>query len=272
MLWRVRTSLTDRPGSLASVAATCGENGLNILAVQIFPDIGTVVDELVVESTDAWSGQEIAALVATAGGGSVTVHPCGSRDLVDEPIRWLRAAERMVKRPSDRGRILEELLGPEPDGWSFSENARVAALLDVVGAAGPLDLPALETDSVVYDVLPDAVVGRVGDQVVATASLDEKGAVTVVVSPPWRRRGIGRAAFVMMAGVARHAGHEDVVLMAPADDLTSPTGEGGATLAMLDSLGLRGLIRLKDGVLAIRISLADIRPVAPRSTATTPAP
>src|SRR5690349_20372692 len=96
MLWRVRTSLTDRPGSLARITSTCGENGLNILALQIFPEVGSVVDELVLEAADDWTGRDIASLVAAAGGDSVSVTPCGPRHLVDEPVRWLRAAEQII--------------------------------------------------------------------------------------------------------------------------------------------------------------------------------
>jgi GNAT superfamily N-acetyltransferase len=257
MLWRVRTSLTDRPGSLAQLAATFGGHGLNILSVQIFPEIGTVVDELVVEADDVWSGQDLAGLVATSGGSAVSVTACGARDLVDEPVRWLRAAEQMVQSPEDRGRILAELTHPEVEGWSYSENARVSALLDVVALAGSLDLPQGATASIVYDVLEDAVIARSGETVVATASLDDAGNATVVVAPPWRRKGVGRAVFVMMAGVARHAGLDEIVLTAPGDDQ--------ATLGMLNALGLRGRVKLREGVLQIRVSLADIRPVAPRS-------
>ena len=56
MLWRVRTSLADRPGSLARITSTCGENGLNILALQIFPDVGSVVDDVVVTFEPAGEG------------------------------------------------------------------------------------------------------------------------------------------------------------------------------------------------------------------------
>jgi GNAT superfamily N-acetyltransferase len=265
MLWRVRTSLTDRPGSLAQLAVICGEHGLNILAVQIFPEIGSVVDELVVEAADVWTGQDLAALVATSGGSAVSVSPCASRDLVDEPVRWLRAAERMIQSPDDRGRILAELTSTDPAGASYSENARISALLDVVGLARSLDLPQGDTDAVVYEVLEDAVIARSGESVIATASLDEDGTTTVVVSRPWRRKGVGRAVFVLVAGVARHAGHDEIVLVAPADGSTNSGADSGATLAMLNALGLRGLVRLEGGVLRIRVSLADIRPVTPRS-------
>lgn len=266
MLWRVRTSLTDRPGSLAQLATIFGSHGVNILSVEIFPEVGTVVDELVVDASDAWSGQELAALVASSGGGAVSVSPCGSRDLVDGPVRWLRAAEQMIQHPEERDRVLAELTNAGDGSSSYSENARISALLDVVGLAAAIDLPQGGTASIVYDVLADGVVARTGDTVIATASLDSDGSATVVVAPPWRRRGVGRAVFVLVAGIARHAGRDEIVLMAPRDDGV----DGGATLALLGSLGLRGLVRLADGVLQIRVSLADIRPVAPRSTLGTP--
>jgi len=44
MLWRVRTTLPDRPGALAMLAATCGEAGVNILGLQIYPRVESVTD------------------------------------------------------------------------------------------------------------------------------------------------------------------------------------------------------------------------------------
>lgn len=46
MLWRVRTTMPDRPGALARLARSCGERGANILALQIFPGVHGVTDEL----------------------------------------------------------------------------------------------------------------------------------------------------------------------------------------------------------------------------------
>ena len=39
VLWRVRTTMSDRPGSLAALARHCGEQGVNILGLQIFPGV-----------------------------------------------------------------------------------------------------------------------------------------------------------------------------------------------------------------------------------------
>ena len=47
MLWRVRTTLPDRPGALALLAEQCGLADINILGLQIFPGVEAVTDELV---------------------------------------------------------------------------------------------------------------------------------------------------------------------------------------------------------------------------------
>ena len=73
MLWRVRTTLADRPGALAALARHCGERSVNILGLQIFPGVEGVTDELVLSSPAGWTLAEVAALVESAGGTAVSV-------------------------------------------------------------------------------------------------------------------------------------------------------------------------------------------------------
>ena len=54
MLWRVRTSMPDRPGALAVLAQNCGAAGVNILGLQIFPGVEAVTDELVLRTPEGW--------------------------------------------------------------------------------------------------------------------------------------------------------------------------------------------------------------------------
>ncbi len=68
MLWRVRTTLPDRPGSLATLARRCGERSVNILGLQIFPGVHGVTDELVLATPDGWTLAEVAEMVEDAGG------------------------------------------------------------------------------------------------------------------------------------------------------------------------------------------------------------
>ena len=81
MLWRVRLTLPDRPGALATLASECGAAGVNILGLQVFPGIDSVTDELVLEVPDGWDVDDIAALVERAGahgGGLAPLHGGGA--------------------------------------------------------------------------------------------------------------------------------------------------------------------------------------------------
>ena len=71
MLWKIRIRLADRPGTLAELARECGESGVNILAMQVFPGIESVTDELVVRLPGSWGADEVCDLVARAGASFV---------------------------------------------------------------------------------------------------------------------------------------------------------------------------------------------------------
>ena len=128
MFFRVRASLTERPGALALLATRCGEAGLNILGLQIFPDLGRVTDELVISAPEDWTAGAVAELVSGAGGDEVSVEPCTTHDLIDQPTRWLTAAHDVVLDPSCLQALVERLLGPHPEKWSATEHARASAL------------------------------------------------------------------------------------------------------------------------------------------------
>ena len=68
MFIRIRTRLPDTPGVLAELARCLGDAGVNILALQIYPDLGTVTDDLVVEVPDAVSPGRLIELVESTGG------------------------------------------------------------------------------------------------------------------------------------------------------------------------------------------------------------
>ena len=75
MLWRVRTTLPDRPGALAVLAQNCGAAGGNILGLQIFPGVEAVTDELVLRTPDDWGVPESAELIEASGVRSVSAAP-----------------------------------------------------------------------------------------------------------------------------------------------------------------------------------------------------
>ena len=106
MLWRVRTTLPDRPGALALLAEQCGLAEINILGLQIFPGVEAVTDELVLRAPDEWGPDRLVALVEASGGTGVRVLPCTEAALTDQPTRYVQAARAIVDRPMSlpRGR------------------------------------------------------------------------------------------------------------------------------------------------------------------------
>ena len=114
MLWRVRTTMSDRPGSLATLARHCGEQGVNILGLQIFPGVQGVTDELVLRAPDAWGLADVAALIEEAGGDLVTVAACTEHALVDGPIQHLHALRRLAHGSATLAEVLARLLDATP--------------------------------------------------------------------------------------------------------------------------------------------------------------
>ena len=115
MLWRVRTTLPDRPGSLAVLARSCGEAGVNILGLQIFPGIEAVTDELVLRTPEGWGLPEIAHLVEASGGLAVSAAPCTEAALSDQPTRYVQAARTILTRPASFPEVVAMLFDAEAD-------------------------------------------------------------------------------------------------------------------------------------------------------------
>ena len=198
MLWRVRTTLADRPGALAQLAERCGFGGVNILSLQIFPGVDSVTDELVLSAPEEWGMAGVAEMVEAAGGREVSVAPCTPHALVDGPTRFLQAVRHVIDDPSSIEDVLNDLL----DGDTSQDLARVLATLELpVGSTSvtvrrPAAFTATEEAratvfaSVVTDLLRD-----LGDeqQLVAVPSSDSE--------PLFRLATVGDAmAVVRMAG------------------------------------------------------------------------
>ena len=246
MFYRVRASLHERPGALALLAARCGDAGLNILGLQIFPDLGRVTDELVISAPEDWTAKAVADLVSGAGGDEVSVEPCTTHDLIDQPTRWLAAAQDVVADPELLPALLDKLLGPHPEKWSATEHSRAEALRSLaqgVGASGPQ-----HSDSVEYDETGNGVLARIGGHVVGAASFDGEHDLTVEVAPAWRRLGIGTALLTHAVTLAASGGIDELVLAAPAGD------EGFVTWLL--HAGVRARMKSVDGMVQARVSAA----------------
>ncbi len=108
MLWRVRTTVADEPGVLAELARACGDAGVNILGLQMFPGLVGVTDELVVRAPRNWSEDDVAELIASAGCTPDLVVPCSPIVLADQTLRHLKALHAVIDDPSA---LLREVAG-----------------------------------------------------------------------------------------------------------------------------------------------------------------
>ena len=260
MFYRVRTRLADSPGALARLARHCGDAGVNILALQIYPELGAVTDDLVVETPDAWTAAAVVELVSGAGGDEVSVVPCATHDLVDQPTAWLRAAKAVMDDPDTLPAALTGLLGARVS-WSATEQVRADVLTEIAGRSAARESappPASVPTSVVeYDVTDSEVVARIGRHVVGAARLHAvvDGCVEagLEVAPAWRRLGVGRQLLRQLSGLAAARGATEMVLQAPASE------EG--VVPVLAASGMRGRIRLTEHGLRVHVSLAGVRPI-----------
>ncbi|MGA9745968.1 MAG: GNAT family N-acetyltransferase, partial [Nocardioides sp.] len=130
MLWRVRTTLADRPGALAALARRCGESGVNVLGLQIFPGVDGVIDELVLKAPEGWTLSDVAELVEAAGGSRVSVGACTEHALVDGPTRYLHAVRRVTHGALLVAEALAGLLDAEADLTPSGSDARLTPVQD----------------------------------------------------------------------------------------------------------------------------------------------
>ena len=290
MLWRMRISLPDRPGRLSEVARRCGEAGVNIVGMQVFPGIDSVTDELVVESPDGWSVKDLSALAERAGAAFVDAHRCEEGVLLDQATRHVEAARTILADPARFPEIVARLLDAEADPiagrpadtmdlpvgdvvvqvhrttpFTATEHARGASIAglvsDVLRRDAHIARPqpgsgsSPEPELVVEGRSVRAVVGTV---VVARADLGEHadgGArhLELEVDPAWRRRGLGTRLLKESARLSAALGDDEMSLVTTADN--------SSVLPMVLGSGLRGRMRVSGAELHVRVPVRDFIPV-----------
>ena len=283
MLWRVRTTLPDRPGALASLAAACGEAGVNILGFQIFPGVESVTDELVLSTPESWGEPEISALLDRSGGHSVSAAPCTEAALADQPTRYVQAARSVVASPASFPEVAARLFDAEAGAsgdhdvmgllvgdvqvqlsrkapFTATEHARGAALADLVSDVLARDRAVPQSSRRVgggftpeYVVVDATVTARVDGVAVGLATIGPDGEVSLRVDPGWQRRGLGTRLLLDAARLASGRGVEEIVLTTRSDNQ--------AVLPMVMAAGLRGQIRMAGDTLTVRIVVRDLKPL-----------
>jgi GNAT superfamily N-acetyltransferase len=297
MLWRVRTTLPDRPGSLALLAEQCGLAEVNILGLQIFPGVEAVTDELVLRTPDGWGPAEIGRLVEAAGGRGVVAAPCSEDALADQATLYVQAARAVLQRPMTFpevvGRLfdadLEPAGGADPDDdvmemtvgdvevsvrraapFTATEHTRGAAMAALV-----TDVLRRQADPGVvgtgsngrrvgggatpsYAVEGDSVAARVDDVVVGRATLLTQEEPGVVPIS------LGVDPTWQRRGIGTRL-LVDVARLAHgqgADEILLTTrSDNQAVLPMVLAAGLRGRIRMAGDQLTVRVAVRDLKPL-----------
>lgn len=110
-LWRMRTTVRDAPGSLASLCAALAAHRVDILSLQTHPLGEDTVDEFLLRAPDALAATEIGRAVSVAGGRGTWIERADAHDLVDAPTRVLGLATRTALDAAELPLALRQLLG-----------------------------------------------------------------------------------------------------------------------------------------------------------------
>ncbi|MEV5439834.1 GNAT family N-acetyltransferase [Streptomyces sp. NPDC052682] len=111
VLWRMRTTVKDEPGSLAALCTALAAHRVDILSLQTHPLAVGTVDEFLLRAPDALTAAEITGAVSRAGGADTWIERADAHDLVDAPTRVLGLAARTALDAAELPLALRQLLG-----------------------------------------------------------------------------------------------------------------------------------------------------------------
>jgi GNAT superfamily N-acetyltransferase len=111
VLWRMRTTVQDEPGSLAALCTALAEQRVDILSLQTHPLAEGTVDEFLLRAPGGLTAADLSRAVAAAGGASTWIERADAHDLVDAPTRVLGLATRTALDAAELPLALRQLLG-----------------------------------------------------------------------------------------------------------------------------------------------------------------
>lgn len=298
MLWRVRTTLPDRPGALAVLAEHCGAAGVNILGLQIFPGIESVTDELVLRTPEGWGSADIAGLVEGSGGHTVSSAPCTEAALTDQPTRYVQAARAILAQPASFPDVVARLFdaeaepgagrrGPVQDvmdmavgdvqvqvrrtaPFTATEHARAAAMADLVTDVLERSRDAQLAPSPGRGLGTGLTPELVTDSDSVTAIVDGTPVGLALVRPATGEEDGVRPVTLRVDPEWQRRGIGTRLLL-EVSRLANATGateivlttraDNQAVLPMVLAAGLRGRIRMAADVLTVRVAVKELRPL-----------
>ncbi|WP_051717038.1 GNAT family N-acetyltransferase [Streptomyces megasporus] len=110
-LWRLRTTVPEKPGSLAALCAALAEHRVDVLSLQTHPLGEVTVDEFLLRAPLSLEPGELTRAVATAGGRDTWLERADAHDLADVPTRVLGLATRTALDTAELPLALRQLLG-----------------------------------------------------------------------------------------------------------------------------------------------------------------
>ncbi|MFF2330841.1 MULTISPECIES: GNAT family N-acetyltransferase [unclassified Streptomyces] len=111
VLWRMRTTVRDIPGSLAALCLALARHRVDILTLQTHPLAQGTVDEFLLRAPAPLQAQQLSRAISAAGGGSTWIERADAHDLVDAPTRILGLATRTALDAAELPLALRQLLG-----------------------------------------------------------------------------------------------------------------------------------------------------------------
>ncbi|WP_246101151.1 GNAT family N-acetyltransferase [Streptomyces cyaneus] len=111
VLWRMRTTVKDEPGSLAALCTALAGLRVDILSLQTHPLAEGTVDEFLLRAPGDLTAAEITRAVSVAGGAGTWIERADAHDLVDAPTRVLGLATRTALDAAELPLALRQLLG-----------------------------------------------------------------------------------------------------------------------------------------------------------------
>ncbi|MFJ5723737.1 GNAT family N-acetyltransferase [Streptomyces sp. NPDC093149] len=111
VLWRMRTTVRDAPGSLAALCTALARHRVDILTLQTHPLAQGTVDEFLLRAPAPLQAQQLRRAISAAGGGSTWIERADAHDLVDAPTRILSLATRTALDAAELPLALRQLLG-----------------------------------------------------------------------------------------------------------------------------------------------------------------
>ncbi|MEE1738210.1 GNAT family N-acetyltransferase [Streptomyces sp. BE147] len=111
VLWRMRTTVRDSPGTLAALCTALARFRVDILTLQTHPLAQGTVDEFLLRAPATLQAQELTREISAAGGSSTWIERADAHDLVDTPTSVLGLATRTALDAAELPLALRRLLG-----------------------------------------------------------------------------------------------------------------------------------------------------------------